>query len=150
MTTRNLSEFLIDKAVVGHRYTLDELKDRLNCLSAEEVTISYADESEYTSEQDYALDFSSNTGYGTIFYLKTRTDKMYITEVSFTVDTEQTDEQKSRIKAEEYFVDIASKHEDYDDIIDEIRSLNSENEITDEDYTYLLENWDNLLRKYNL
>ena len=85
-TSRNLSEQLLTMALVGNRYTFQELVDRVNMLSDEKVVMSMADETEYVEEQDYVIDFGSDTGYGSIFYLKTRTDKLFITEVSFDVD----------------------------------------------------------------
>lgn len=86
-TGRNLSERLLTTALVGNRYTFQELFDRVNMLSQEQVCMDWADETQYTDEQDYAINFDSDTGFGTIFYLKTRTDKLFITEVSFEVDT---------------------------------------------------------------
>ena len=83
---QNLSEQLLAMALVGNRYTFQELVDRVNMLSQEKVCMSLADETEYVEEQDYVIEFGSDTGYGTIFYLKTRTDKLFITEVSFEVD----------------------------------------------------------------
>ena len=61
--------------------------------------------------------------------------------------------QISKIKkqqAEELFIDIAMQYEEYDDIKDRIRGLNSFGELTDEQYDYILENWDKLLKKHNL
>ena len=51
---------------------------------------------------------------------------------------------------EELFVDIASQHEECEPIIDNLRSLESMGEITHDEYDYLMSEWDNLLKKYNL
>ena len=53
-------------------------------------------------------------------------------------------------KLEKLFAGIAEQHECYDDIKEDIRSLHSSDVISDDDYNYLLENWDNILRKFNL
>ena len=52
--------------------------------------------------------------------------------------------------AEKVFVEIAEQYEDCEGMIDALRSLESCGEITDEEYDYLTENWDDLLAKYNL
>lgn len=84
---RNLNLFLIEKALIGHRYTLEELKERLNNLSSETVNIGTSSDDELVDGEDFKIDFTSDTGYGTIWYLKTRTEQLYITEVMFEVDT---------------------------------------------------------------
>ena len=53
-------------------------------------------------------------------------------------------------KAVEYFVDIAKRHDTYEEIKEELRSLHSCDELTDDEYNYLLEEWDNILIEYNL
>lgn len=53
-------------------------------------------------------------------------------------------------KAVEYFVDIARRNETYEEIKEELRSLHSSDVITDDEYNYLLEEWDNILIEYNL
>lgn len=45
-------------------------------------------------------------------------------------------------KLKEFFIDIASQYATYEEIIEDIRSLNSENVISDEEYNYILEHWD--------
>lgn len=84
---RNLNLSLIDKALVGNRYTFEELKERLNNLSSEKVDIGISSDDELVDGEDFKIDFTSDTGYGTIWYLKTRTEQLYITEVMFEVDT---------------------------------------------------------------
>lgn len=83
---RNLNLYLIEKALIGNRYTFEELKERLNNLSSETVNISISSD-ELVDGEDFRIDFASDTGYGTIWYLKTRTEQLYITEVMFEVDT---------------------------------------------------------------
>lgn len=52
--------------------------------------------------------------------------------------------------ATELFVDIAKKNDNYEDIKEELRSLHSSDIITDDQYNYILQEWDNILTKYNL
>lgn len=52
--------------------------------------------------------------------------------------------------AEKLFIDIAEQYEDVYEIKDRLRGLNSNNKITDEEYDYILQEWDNLLAKHNL
>lgn len=37
--------------------------------------------------------------------------------------------------------------DDAEEMIDQLRSLNTEGEITDEEYDYILDNWDDLLEE---
>ena len=53
-------------------------------------------------------------------------------------------------KAEELFIEIAKQYEEHDDIKDRIRGLHSYGELTDEEYDYIIENWDSLLAEHNL
>lgn len=53
-------------------------------------------------------------------------------------------------KAEKLFVEIARVSEDTYEIKDSLRSLNSNDELSDEEYNYLLGEWDNILAKNNL
>ena len=66
----------------------------------------------------------------------------------FDNEEELTEEQKQY--AEETFVNIARQHTEYNDIKDRIRGLHSYNEITDAQYNYILDEWDNMLKKHNL
>lgn len=43
---------------------------------------------------------------------------------------------------------IFDDYEEYNDIIDSVRSYHSNREITDEEYDYILENYDNLLNEW--
>jgi hypothetical protein len=52
--------------------------------------------------------------------------------------------------ATELFIDIASQYEEYDDIKDRIRGLHSFGELTDDEYDYIITEWDNLLAEYGL
>lgn len=45
-------------------------------------------------------------------------------------------------KLKELFKDIASQYETYEEIIEDIRGLNSAEEISDDDYDCILEHWD--------
>jgi len=53
-------------------------------------------------------------------------------------------------KAIELFVDIAKENETCEDIIEELRSLLSFGAITDDEYDYILQEWDNILAENNL
>lgn len=53
-------------------------------------------------------------------------------------------------EAIELFIDIAEQNEDVEAIIDELRNLNSAGEITDEEYDYILQHWDELLQQHGL
>ena len=57
--------------------------------------------------------------------------------------TELTIEQQD--KAVELFVSIAEQYEEYDDIKDRIRGLHSYGELSDAQYNYILDEWDNIL-----
>lgn len=51
-------------------------------------------------------------------------------------------------KVEKLFVETARYNGTYDDMKDEIRSYHSSDYITDEEYNYILQEWDNMLDKY--
>ena len=53
-------------------------------------------------------------------------------------------------QAEKMFIEIAEKETEHDEIKEQIRSLHSHDELDDEQYNYILENWNKLLQKYNL
>ena len=53
-------------------------------------------------------------------------------------------------KAIELFVDIAKENETCEDIKEELRSLRSFDAITDDQYNYILREWDNILAENNL
>lgn len=53
-------------------------------------------------------------------------------------------------QAEKMFVEIAAKETEYGEIKERIRDLHSHNKLDDEQYNYILENWDKLLQKHNL
>lgn len=73
---------LILENIVHKRYTLEELIETLNILSNEGITVEDSTD-EYLANEDYKLNISCKSGYGTIWYAKTRDNKMYITEVSY-------------------------------------------------------------------
>ena len=49
----------------------------------------------------------------------------------------------------EIVFDLLDTYEDYEDIIENIRSLVSCGELNDNDYDYILDNYDRLLEEYN-
>ena len=49
------------------------------------------------------------------------------------------------MNVKEYFKDLCEQFEDCEDIKEGLRSLHSQDLITDDEYNYVLENWDNLL-----
>ena len=71
-------------------------------------------------------------------------DVFPITTIEFEdEDEELTDELKQQ--AVETFVDIAKQYNNYDDIKDRIRGLHSSDELTDAQYDYIIQEWDNIL-----
>lgn len=52
-------------------------------------------------------------------------------------------------KIEELFVETAKCNGTYEDMKDKIRSFHSCDVITDEEYDYILSEWDNMLNKYS-
>lgn len=52
--------------------------------------------------------------------------------------------------AEKVFVEIAEQCEDCVDMWDALRSLETHNEITEEEYDYIIEHWNSMLKKHNL
>lgn len=62
----------------------------------------------------------------------------------------EKDQRKLQDHAEKVFVEIAEQYGTYDEIKEHIRSLHSADELTDEEYNYILEEWDNILKKNNL
>ena len=72
--------------LVGTRYeSLKDLRADLKNIS-KTFKASEADEDELWEDEDYKLDIADKYGYGTIFYLKTRANDMYITEVCYASD----------------------------------------------------------------
>ena len=53
-------------------------------------------------------------------------------------------------KIEKLFVSIAEQYEEHDDIKDRVRGLHSYGEISDEEYDYIIQEWDNILVKHGL
>ena len=52
--------------------------------------------------------------------------------------------------AEKVFVEIAEQYEDCIDMLDALRSLETCNEITEEEYDYIIRHWNRMLEKHNL
>ena len=72
--------------LVGTRYeSLKDLRADLKNLS-KTFKVSEADEDELWEDEDYRLDIADKYGFGTIYYLKTRANDMYITEVCYECD----------------------------------------------------------------
>ena len=53
-------------------------------------------------------------------------------------------------QAIDLFIGIAQQYEEYDDIKDRIRGLHSFGELSDTEYDYIIQNWDNILKEHNL
>lgn len=53
-------------------------------------------------------------------------------------------------KLKDIVFDLFDTYEEYEDIINDIRSLVSSGELNDNDYDYILENYDRFLEEYNL
>ena len=117
-----------------------ELKELLNGLSdSAEVTIVDADQN-YSFEIIEGRTTDGNTDY-----------------IDLVVDFNNSEETKNneeeimdKEKAERLFVDIAEQFEECEEIIDRLRSLNSNGQLTDEEYNYIQTEWDNLLEKHGL
>lgn len=78
--------------LVGTRYeSLKDLRITLKNIS-KTFKASKADEDELWNDEDYKLDIADKYGYGTIYYLKTRANDMYITEVCYECDSEIEEE----------------------------------------------------------
>ena len=56
----------------------------------------------------------------------------------------------NRDRIEKLFVSIAEQYEEHDDIKDRVRGLHSYGEISDEEYDYIIQEWDNMLVKHGL
>ena len=52
--------------------------------------------------------------------------------------------------ARRVFESVAEQYETYKDIEEHIKSLHSANELTDEEYNYIQEEWDNMLMEFRL
>lgn len=52
--------------------------------------------------------------------------------------------------ARKVFKSIAEQYETYEDIKEHIRGLHSTDELTDEEYNYILQEWDNMLTEFGL
>ena len=50
-----------------------------------------------------------------------------------------------KVRIGQIMFNLFDSYEDCDEIIDSLRSLNSEGAITDEEYDYCLEHWDEIL-----
>lgn len=59
-------------------------------------------------------------------------------------DVDDTD----RSHAKEVMFDLFDECEDHDEIKDRLRDMNSDEEISDEEYDYLLSHWDSILKEW--
>ena len=83
-----LTEMKLDKALVGHRYTLLELEETLETFEGSSVKIAFVDPTDterYFEGEDYKMDIETKEGTGTIWYALTRDMRKLITEVAFSV-----------------------------------------------------------------
>ena len=80
METKDLLEELVHRRFTDSKLT-EELKKIDNTF-----TFTYASDEDMFSVEDYRLDISTAEGFGSIWYLPTRTDGMYITEVAYQVE----------------------------------------------------------------
>jgi hypothetical protein len=70
------------ESLVHHRYTFEELKERLKHF--DKTFEIYKNDIMYKEfDIDYMLDIGCDRGAGTIYYLPTRKGNFYITEVGF-------------------------------------------------------------------
>ena len=53
-------------------------------------------------------------------------------------------------KLKQLFIDTAKNYEEADDILNELRNLNTNKELSDDDYNTILTNWDSWLSEANL
>ena len=83
-----LTEMKLNRALVGHRYTLLELEETLETFEGSSVKIAFVDPTDterYFEGEDYKMDIETKEGTGTIWYARTIDRKYYITEVEFSI-----------------------------------------------------------------
>ena len=68
--------------LVHKRFTDSKLNEELKKID-NTFTYAYANEEDMFSVEDYRIDISTANGFGSIWYLPTRTNGMYITEVAY-------------------------------------------------------------------
>lgn len=74
----------LEKELVHKRFTKEELKSKLEEIMGEPMELCNTPKDGLTPEQDYAFDIGGKeSGFGTIFYTKTRAGKVYVTEVEY-------------------------------------------------------------------
>lgn len=59
--------------------------------------------------------------------------------------TYYTEPKEQMEKVKNYFKELNERFDDYQDVKEGLRNLNSSGSISDAEYNYVLENWDNLL-----
>lgn len=73
--------------LVGRRFeNVKELQKELRKIS-KSFKASFADMEELAGYTDYTIDIGDDFGYGDIYYLRTRQDHLYITEVCYECDS---------------------------------------------------------------
>ena len=83
-----LTEMKLNRALVGHRYTLLELEETLETFEGSFVKIAFVDPTDterYFEGEDYKMDIETKEGTGTIWYALTRDMRKLITEVEFSI-----------------------------------------------------------------
>jgi hypothetical protein len=71
--------------LIHRRFTDNKLNEELKKID-NTFTFTHASEEDMFSVEDYRLDISTAEGFGSIWYLPTRTNGMYITEVAYQVE----------------------------------------------------------------
>ena len=52
--------------------------------------------------------------------------------------------------AKRVFIKIAEQYEDYVDMLDALRSLKTRNEVTEEEFSFIIKHWNKILEKHSL
>ena len=73
------------KKLVNQRLTMESLKKKLLKLS-DFYEVSKTPVEDLLSTEDLQLDIADTNGIGSIWYLRTRTDDLYITEIAYSED----------------------------------------------------------------
>ena len=75
----------IEEAILNRRFNIEKLQRTLNEVLGKEVQITEVPEEELLRQvEDFRLDIGTKeSGYGSVWYLKTRAGHLYITEVVY-------------------------------------------------------------------
>ena len=52
--------------------------------------------------------------------------------------------------AKRVFIKVAEQYEDYVDMLDALRNLRTRNEITEEEFSFIIKHWNKMLEKHSL